>query len=240
MCGIAGILRVDGTPVRAEEIDAMTRSIAHRGPDDHGALVEDGFGMGMRRLSIIDLSAAGHQPMFNEDRSVAVVFNGEIYNHRDFRSRLEAGGHVFAGNSDTEILVHGYEQLGIHELATRLAGMFAFALYDRRRRKLFLVRDGFGIKPLYLRRGAQQLSFASELRALAFDGQGKPSIDPSFAHTFLRIGHIPSPNTAFAGITKLAPGTVLEIDVATGASSSHRFYKLTPARNACSSACASC
>jgi len=229
MCGIAGILRVDGTPVRADEIDAMTASIAHRGPDDHGSLVEGGFGMGMRRLSIIDLSAAGHQPMFNEDRSIAVVFNGEIYNHRDFRSRLTACGHVFSGHSDTEILVHGYEQFGIHELATRLAGMFAFALYDRRRRRLFLVRDGFGIKPLYLRRKGRQLSFASELRALAFDGQGKPSIDPSFVHTFLRVGQIPSPGSAFANVTKLPPGTVLEIDVATGEETSRRFYRLSPA-----------
>jgi asparagine synthase (glutamine-hydrolysing) len=229
MCGIAGIVRTDGTPVRAEEIDAMTASIAHRGPDDHGTLVENGFGMGMRRLSIIDLSAAGHQPMFNEDRSVAVVFNGEIYNHRDFRSRLEAEGHLFSGNSDTEILVHGYEQLGINELATRLSGMFAFALYDRRRRRLFLVRDGIGIKPLYLRRTARQLSFASELRAMAFDGQGKPAIDPSFAHTFLRVGYIPSPNTAFSGITKLPAGTILEIDLATGEMRPRCFYRLAPA-----------
>jgi asparagine synthase (glutamine-hydrolysing) len=229
MCGIAGILRFDGRKVLAEEIEAMTRSIAHRGPDDHGLLVEDGFGMGMRRLSIIDLSATGHQPMFNEDRSVAVVFNGEIYNHRDFRSRLEAGGHTFAGASDTEILVHGYEQLGIRELATRLSGMFAFALLDRRRRRVFLVRDGFGIKPLYLRRTAQQLSFGSELRALAFDGEGKASIDPSFAHTFLRVGHIPSPNTAFTGIRKLPAGTILEVDLATGAERTERFYQLAPA-----------
>ncbi|HXU00772.1 MAG TPA: asparagine synthase (glutamine-hydrolyzing) [Polyangia bacterium] len=229
MCGIAGILRWDGTPVRRDEIEAMTASIAHRGPDDHGALVEGGLGMGMRRLSIIDLSAAGHQPMFNEDRSVAVVYNGEIYNHRDFRSRLEAGGHVFVGNSDTEVLVHGYEQLGIRELAARLAGMFAFALHDRTGRRLYLVRDGFGIKPLYLRRTERQISFASELRALAFDGLGKPVIDPAFVHTFLRVGSIPSPGTAFKGITKLLPGTILEIDIATGDTRSHRFYQLAPA-----------
>jgi asparagine synthase (glutamine-hydrolysing) len=229
MCGIAGIVRFDGRPVVGAEIDAMTASIAHRGPDDQGSFVEDGVGIGMRRLSIIDLSAAGHQPMFNEDRSLAVVYNGEIYNHRDFRSRLQASGHVFIGNSDTEILVHGYEQFGIHELAARLSGMFAFALYDRRRRRVFLARDGFGIKPLYLRRAAGQLSFASELRALASDGGGKPAIDPTFAHTFLRVGHIPSPATAFAGITKLPPGTVLEIDCATGESSARRFYDLAPA-----------
>jgi asparagine synthase (glutamine-hydrolysing) len=228
MCGIAGILRFDGTPVRGADIEAMTGSIAHRGPDDHGKLVEGGVGIGMRRLSIIDLTSAGHQPLYNEDQSVVVVFNGEIYNHQDLRSRLDVGGHTFKGNSDTEVLVHGYEQLGIQELATRLAGMFAFALYDRRRRRMFLVRDGIGIKPLYLRRTARQLSFASELRALAFDGQGGLSIDPSFAHTFLRIGHIPSPYTAFSGIGKLPPGTILDIDLATGEARSHCFYRLTP------------
>src|SRR5262249_35353130 len=145
MCGIAGIARFDGVSVDRAQIDAMTASIAHRGPDDHGALVAGGFGMGMRRLSIIDLSAAGHPPIFTDDRSVAGVYNGEIYNHRDLRSRLDVDGHVFSGNSDTEVLVHGYEQLGIQELAARLSGMFAFALHDRRRQRLFLVRDGFGI-----------------------------------------------------------------------------------------------
>ena len=229
MCGIAGILRFDGTPVRAVEIDAMTGSIAHRGPDDHGKLVEGGVGIGMRRLSIVDLTPSGHQPLYSEDQSVAVVFNGEIYNHRDLRSRLAVCGHVFKGTSDTEVLVHGYEQFGIQELATRLAGMFAFALYDRRRRLMFLVRDGFGIKPLYLRQTARQLSFASELRALAFDGLGGLSIDPSFAHTFLRVGHVPSPHTAFSGISKLAPGTILEVDLASGATRSHCFYRLAPA-----------
>ena len=229
MCGIAGILRFDGTPVRREEIDAMTTSIAHRGPDDHGALVEGGVGTGMRRLSIIDLSAAGHQPMFNEDQSVAVVYNGEIYNHRDLRSRLVAEGHRFVGTSDTEVLVHGYEQLGIEELTKRLSGMFAFALFDRRRRRFYLVRDGFGIKPLYVRRTAGQLSFASELRALAHDGRGRPSLDPSFAHTFLRVGHIPSPGTAFAGVSKVPPGTIVEIDLATGETTSRPFYRLAPA-----------
>src|SRR5688572_8619583 len=105
----------------------MADSIRHRGPDDHGTFVEEGLGLGMRRLAIIDLTPSGHQPLFNEDGSVAVVFNGEIYNHRDLRSRLEASGHTFRGSSDTEVLVHGYEQFGIQELTSRLAGMFAFA-----------------------------------------------------------------------------------------------------------------
>ena len=230
MCGIVGILRFDGRPVRAEEIKAMNDSIRHRGPDDHGALVEDGVGLGMRRLSIVDLSAAGHQPLFNEDQSVAVVFNGEIYNHRDLRSRLAVDGHNFRGHSDTEVLVHGYEQLGARELTSRLSGMFAFALYDRARRRLFLARDGFGIKPLYLRRTAGQLSFASEIRALAFDGRGPLSVDPTFTRTFLRVGYVPSPSTAFAGVTKIAPGTLHEIDLATGDTRVETFYQLTPAQ----------
>jgi len=229
MCGIVGILRFDGRSVRPEEIQQMNDSIRHRGPDDHGALVENGVGLGMRRLSIVDVSPSGHQPLYNEDESVAVIFNGEIYNHRDLRSRLGMNGHTFRGHSDTEVLVHGYEQLGALEMTRRLEGMFAFALYDRKRRRLFLARDGFGIKPLYLRRTAQQLSFASELRALALDGEGPLSVDPSFTQTFLRLGYIPSPLTAFDGVGKLAPGTLHEIDLATGQTRVESFYRLTPA-----------
>ena len=161
MCGIVGIVRFDGRPVRREEIRAMTDSVAHRGPDDEGVLAEGGLGIGMRRLSIVDLSPSGHQPMFNETEDAAVVFNGELYTHRDLRSRLVVEGHRFRGTSDTEVLLHGYEQFGIAGLLARLEGMFAFALYDRTRRRLFVARDGFGIKPLYLRRTAHQLSFAS-------------------------------------------------------------------------------
>jgi asparagine synthase (glutamine-hydrolysing) len=229
MCGIAGIVRFDGTPVSAADIDAMTDSISHRGPDDAGALVEAGVGIGMRRLAIVDLSPTGHQPLFNETESAAVVFNGEIYNQLDLRSRLEMSGHVFKGTSDTEVLIHGYEQLGARGLCERLAGMFAFAIYDRQRRKVVLARDGFGIKPLYLRRDARQLSFASELRALARDGRGPLSVDPRFAHTFLRIGYVPSPGSAFAGVEKLAPGTLCEIDLVTGETRFETFYRLLPA-----------
>jgi asparagine synthase (glutamine-hydrolysing) len=230
MCGIVGIVRFNDRRVSRTEIDAMVGSIRHRGPDDAGMLVEGGIGIGMRRLAIVDLSPQGHQPLFNEDQGIAVVFNGEIYNHRDIRSRLEAEGHKFRGNSDTEVLVHGYEQLGAAELSSRLSGMFAFAIYDRRRRRLTLARDGFGIKPLYIRRTANQISFASEVRALAFDGEGPLSIDPTFTHTFLRVGYVPSPSTAFSGIVKLDPGTLLEIDLATGETFSRTFYRLAPAR----------
>jgi asparagine synthase (glutamine-hydrolysing) len=230
MCGITGIVRFDGRRVLEDEIDRMTDAIRHRGPDDRGTLVEGGVGLGMRRLSIVDLSACGHQPLFNEDRSVVIIFNGEIYNHRDLRSRLQVSGHTFHGNSDTEALVHGYEELGAFELARRLSGMFAFALYDRRRGRLFLARDGLGIKPLYVRKTAGQLSFASEIRAFSFDGQGPPSADPAFPQTFLRLGYVPSPSTAFSGIVKMAPGTLHEIDVATGETKVSTFYRLTPER----------
>jgi asparagine synthase (glutamine-hydrolysing) len=229
MCGIAGILRFDGRAVRREEIVAMTDSIAHRGPDDQGALVDGNLGLGMRRLAIVDLSASGHQPLFNEDGSIGVVFNGEIYNHRDLRSRLVVDGHLFRGSSDTEVLVHGYEQLGARGLAEKLAGMFAFALFDRPRRRLYLARDGFGIKPLYLRRTPGQLSFASELRAFAHDGEGPLSIDPGFTHTFLRLGYLPSPSSAFAGVEKVPPGALYEIDVDSGEMRREVFYRLQPA-----------
>src|SRR5262245_51327121 len=207
----------------------MNDSVSHRGPDDHGMLVEGGLGIGMRRLSIIDLSAAGHQPLFNEDESVAVVYNGELYTHRDLRSRLVVEGHAFRGQSDTEVLVHGYEQFGIRGLVDRLEGMFAFALLDRRRRRLFLARDGFGIKPLYVRRTARQLSFASEIRALAHDGLGRPPVDEAFTRTYLRLGSVPSPATAFKGVKKLDPGTLWEIDLETGALREEVFYRLAPA-----------
>jgi asparagine synthase (glutamine-hydrolysing) len=183
----------------------------------------------MRRLAIVDLSSGGHQPMFNEDESVAVVFNGELYNHRDLRSRLIVDGHRFRGNSDTEVLVHGYEQLGLAEMLKHIEGMFAFALYDRKRRRLFLARDGFGIKPLYVRRTGRQLSFASEIRALALDGQGPLCADPAFTRTYLRLGYVPSPGSAFLGIEKVRPGTFWEIDVDTGEVRVEHFYRLAPA-----------
>jgi len=230
MCGIVGVIRFDGTPVRADEIRAMSDSIDHRGPDDEGLFVEGGLGIGMRRLAIVDLTPSGHQPLVNETGSVAVVFNGEIYNHRDVRSRLELGGHVFRGTSDTEVLVHGYEELGARGLCERLSGMFAFALLDRTRRRLFLARDGFGIKPLYLRRTGRQLTFASELRAIPHGGDGPLAIDPAFTHTFLRLGYVPSPGSAFAGIVKVAPGTLLEVDIDTGETRVETFYRLAPAQ----------
>ena len=155
MCGIAGWLGwvPNGDQIAGRLMDRLR----HRGPDGQSVRQWPGAALVHTRLSIIDVSDNGAQPLSSEDQRVWTVFNGEIYNHRDLRSRLEVEGHVFRGTSDTEVLVHGYEQLGASGLCRRLGGMFAFALYDRRRRKLFLARDGFGIKPLYLRRSGRQL-----------------------------------------------------------------------------------
>src|SRR3954451_17166786 len=174
MCGIAGMIRWGTVPVREDEIVAMSAAMEHRGRDAHGVFVEGGVGIGMRRLSIIDLSILGRQPMANEDGQVLVVYNGEIYNFHDLRTLLEREGHLFRSTTDTEVLVHGYEHFGAVELAKRLEGMFAFAILDQRNRKVILARDRFGIKPLCLRRGPRQLSFASEIRAFSHDGLGRP------------------------------------------------------------------
>ena len=230
MCGIVGILRFDGRPVRPEEINAMNDSIRHRGPDDHGVLVEGGVGIGMRRLSIVDLSAAGHQPLFNEDESVAVVFNGEIYNHRDLRSRL-AVERAPLPRQQRHRGARPRLRAARRSRADRSAfeGMFAFALYDRARRKLFLARDGFGIKPLYVRRTAGQLSFASEIRALALDGEGPLSVDPSFTRTYLRLGYVPSPARPSLASRRSRPGRCGRSIFDTGETRVETFYRLTPA-----------
>ncbi len=227
MCGIAGIVSFAGA-VERSRVTAMAGALEHRGPDDEGVFVEGGVGLGMRRLAVIDLSPQGHQPMVGEDGSVVVVFNGEIYNFRDLRCRLVAEGHVFHGRSDTEVLVHGYETWGARGLLERLEGMFAFAALDRKARRLVLARDHFGVKPLYVRRTAAQLSFASEIRALALDGAGSPSPEPSFVGSYLRIGYVPTPATAFAGVRKLSPGSFVEIDLATGAEQESTYYELRP------------
>ena len=207
----------------------MASSMRHRGPDASGTFVENGVGVGMRRLSIIDLSQLGHQPMANEDCQVQVVYNGEIYNFLDLRKRLIEEGHTFKSATDTEVLVHGYEHWGAVELAKRLEGMFAFVVLDRRARKLTLVRGPFGIKPLYLRRGAGQLSFSSEIRAFEHDGLGRPGVDPSFVPSFLSLGYVPSPKTAFRDVVKLRPAMVMEVDLATGRETETQYYELRPA-----------
>jgi asparagine synthase (glutamine-hydrolysing) len=201
VCGICGIASTAGA-VDRERLAAMSATLAHRGPDSEGTFVDGGIGLAARRLAIIDL-AGGDQPIANEDGTCTVVQNGEIYNFAELRRELERAGHRFATASDTEVLVHGYEQWGL-AFAERLRGMFAVALWDARERRLVLARDRFGIKPLYYREVGGELSFASELDALP---QGELDLDA--VEAFLAFNSIPAPLSIFRQIRKLPPGHVL-------------------------------
>lgn len=219
MCGIAGMVLPLGRQVDPTLLQRMNRTLMHRGPDGEGSFVGDNVGLAHRRLSIIDLEAGG-QPIFNEDESVVVVYNGEIYNYQELTTQLVAAGHVFRTHSDTETLVHLYEQYGI-EMLSRLRGMFAFALYDRRRRVLYLVRDRFGIKPCYysLRNGA--CYFASEIRAILSTGH-PVTPNPAAIDLYLRTRFAHGDETIFEGIHRLPEGTYLCWK--DGAASLHRYY----------------
>lgn len=194
----------------------MAAAMAHRGPDEDGYLVNDpratGVALGMRRLSIIDL-AGGHQPVWNEKHDVAVVFNGELYNYRDLRERLKLAGHRFSSQSDTEILVHGWEEWG-EDLLVELRGMFAFALLDLRKHFatvpiLFLARDPLGIKPLYYGQTQQGFAFASELRALLRCGIIERKLSPDALTSYLLFGSVSEPVTLVDGAFSLPPGHAL-------------------------------
>ncbi len=209
MCGIAGYFSLTEPRDEAPDLERMTRLLAHRGPDDEGYYREPGLGLGMRRLSIIDLMT-GDQPIANETGDVQVVFNGEIYNYRELRSRLEARGHRFGTRSDTEVLVHGYEEWGV-ELPRHLRGMFAFALWDRVERRLFLARDHFGIKPLYYAEVGGQLVFASEIKSLLAAGVAR-DVDPRALDQYLSFLYIPEPRTIFRTVRALPAGHTLTCD----------------------------
>lgn len=209
MCGIAGIVGADRSDVvEAADIHRMCQTIVHRGPDDEGIHVQGHVGLGMRRLSIIDLST-GHQPIHNEDETVWIVFNGEIYNFPQLRSELKSCGHRFYTNTDTEIIVHLYEDLG-SECVQKLRGMFAFALWDHRRQRLLLARDRFGKKPLHYALNAGRLLFGSEIKALLAVAPELTEVDLRGLLHFFYFGYIPDPLTAFSPIKKLPPGHLLE------------------------------
>jgi asparagine synthase (glutamine-hydrolysing) len=199
MCGIAGFV---GRADRAM-LERMLDTLVHRGPDDSGVWSAPGVGIGMRRLSIIDL-AGGHQPMSNEDRSLWIVFNGEIYNHRSLRKPLEERGHRFATQSDTEAILHLYEEQG-ERCVQALRGMFALAIWDAGRRSLFLARDRIGKKPLYYWRGGDTFVFASEIKALLCHPDIPREIDWDALHHYLAFGYTPADRSIFAGIRKLPP-----------------------------------
>ena len=210
MCGIAG--KFGSGPVGEMEIRRMCEAIVHRGPDDWGCFIEGGVGLGMRRLSIIDL-AGGHQPIANEDGSVVVVFNGEIYNHESLRTDLIAKGHQFRTRSDTEVLVHLYEDEG-ERFLPRLRGMFAFAIWDRRARRLLLARDHFGQKPLFYTESAGRLAFASEVKALLADDPSLATLSPLALDQYLTLRFVQPPETFFERVRSLPPAHFLIRDEA--------------------------
>ncbi len=210
MCGIVGAFTPSGNlPVSV--IDHMNSALIHRGPDGQGSFIHGPAALAMRRLAVIDL-ATGNQPIFNEDRSVAVVLNGEIYNYRELSAELKAHGHQFASESDTEVLVHGYEDWG-DELPCRLNGMFAFALYDLKRERLLVARDHLGIKPLYYAELDNGVAFASEIKALRPLMTWDRSIDPVALDWYLATRYIPAPYSIFQGVRKLPPAHLLSIGV---------------------------
>ncbi len=225
MCGICGQFNFgDGSPVKRTDIEAMTRSIIHRGPDDEGYFLAGPLGFGFRRLSIIDLSG-GHQPMSDQDESVWIVFNGEIYNFPELKRELQAHGHVFRTNSDTEVIIHGYKQWG-DEVLNRLNGMFGLAIWDVRKKRLVVARDPFGIKLIYYRVHGNSLSFGSELRPIRAVMPGKADIDTNSLNLFLRYRFTPSPHTILKGVKKLAPGT--KIVAENGQCRVERWYRFKP------------
>ena len=222
MCGLAGFV---GKPDE-RTLARMTERLAHRGPDGDGTWIdrEAGVHLGHRRLAIVDI-AGGHQPMWNEDGSVGVVFNGQIYNHLALRAELVRLGHVFrSSHSDTEVLVHGYEAWGAG-LAERLNGMFAFAIVDRRSKQLYLARDRFGEKPLFWARTREGIAFASELSALALHPDVSRSIDLRSLQKFFAHGFIPAPNALLEGVRKLRPGSWLLFDIDGGTVREHTYWE---------------
>jgi len=211
MCGIAGIVSKDrGARIDGATIRAMCDAIVHRGPDDEGIYAQGPVGLGMRRLSIIDL-AGGHQPIFNEDRSIAIVFNGEIYNFPELRPELERRGHRFTTNSDTEVIVHLYEDMG-PACVTKLRGMFTFALYDRTRDKLLIGRDRLGKKPMHYALAGDRLLFGSEIKSILAVAPELARIDHQALLQYMYFGYILDPLTAFLPIRKLPPGHLLEFE----------------------------
>jgi asparagine synthase (glutamine-hydrolysing) len=208
VCGICGKINFDPrNAVSPALVKSMADMIEHRGPDDEGFFISGPVGLGFRRLSIIDLQT-GHQPLSNEDDSVWIVFNGEIYNYLELRAFLTAKGHVFKTQTDTEVIVHLYEEVG-EKCVERLRGMFAFAIWDSRAKTLFIARDRVGIKPLYYWLSEHSLTFASEIKALLADPELKPELAPEMIDRFLTFFYVPGEETLLRNVFKLAPGSYM-------------------------------
>jgi asparagine synthase (glutamine-hydrolysing) len=231
MCGICGIIGVEPGIEAGEALRRMLASLRHRGPDDEGRLEQPCVRLGMRRLSIIDL-AGGSQPVWNETGRVAVVFNGEIYNFLELRETLAGLGHSFRTHSDTEMIVHAYEQWG-PDCVRRLGGMFAFAVWDGRSEpaQVFIARDRLGIKPLYYANVRGALVFASEVRALLASGLIERQLSPSALSSYLLFGSVAEPETMISGVFSLPPGYSLHVTDVThpAASAPNRYWSLSDA-----------
>ena len=213
MCGIVGVFDTSGAPVPAVTLKRMTDQVPHRGPDGEGQYCFGPVGLGHRRLAIIDLTEAAHEPMSNEDGSVILVFNGEIYNFQELRVELQAMGHTFQSQSDSEVIVHGYEVWG-DEVVHHLNGMFAFAIFDRRRRRLLLARDKYGVKPLYWAFTGGKLLFASEIKSILAHGDLSVNVSAPALNEYFSFQNIFSDLTLFEGVRLMPAATTLTIQVA--------------------------
>jgi asparagine synthase (glutamine-hydrolysing) len=216
MCGIAGFLTGVSNGIARELADvssAMNACLQHRGPDDHGVWIdqESGIALAHRRLSILDLTAAGHQPMISADERFVIIYNGEVYSHQPIAAELAARGHKFNGHSDTEVILNSFALNGIEATLKRMIGMFAIALWDRRDRTLTLIRDRLGIKPLYWAKFGELFLFGSELKALRAHPGWSAKIDRNAVAAFMRHNYIPAPHTIYQGVHKLEPGSVLTL-----------------------------
>ena len=210
MCGICGIFHRERTRrVERDTLAEMNQRIVHRGPDDDGFFVEGNAGLAMRRLSIIDIKT-GHQPITNEDENLWIVYNGELYNHQELRKDLEARGHRYRTRSDTETIIHLFEEYG-RDCVKYLRGMYAFAIWNRRKRELFIARDRLGIKPLYYWYDGKTLLFGSEIKAILVHPSVSAEFNRATLAEYLAFGYIPEPETMYAGIKKLLPGHTLEL-----------------------------
>lgn len=212
MCGIAGIYNFrSGRPAAPSELRAMGACLAHRGPDDEGYYEEGPLGLAHKRLTILDTSRRGRQPMFTEDGQLAITFNGEVYNFLELRSELEAQGHTFQTQTDTEVILRLYQTEG-EDMLEKLNGMFTFAIWDRRTKSLFIARDRLGIKPLYYTVAPDGLAFASEIKAILAVSSGRPRVNLEMLDAYMSVGYVPTERTLFAGIEKLQPGWCMRID----------------------------
>ncbi len=217
MCGLTGVFNVDGRPVSVSVLKRMTDAVRHRGPDGEGFWTNSYIGFGHRRLAIIDLSPLGHQPMQTGDGQVVLVFNGEIYNYQELRVELESRGHAFRSQTDTEVLLNAYREWGA-ECVSRLNGMFAFAVWDSQRHRLFIARDRYGVKPLYYRYRNGVLAFGSEIKSILRHPDVSVAVDLCALNEYFSFQNVFTDRTLFDGVKLLPPAHTLSLTLGDSAS----------------------